>query len=197
MSTLEDGGAGEEELFINPQDETEYGSAAASSAAGDQDIHDLKRQVKQMQEEAEKLEEIQKEVEAQMGGSPATAANSQSVDARSVYVGNVDYAVTPQELQAHFQSCGPINRITILCDKFTGHPKGYAYIEFSEEDAVASAVLLSETVVHGRQIKVNPKRTNVPGFNRGGFRGRGGRGFHRGFRGRSRARGYYNYHPYQ
>jgi hypothetical protein len=38
----------------------------------------------------------------------------------------VDYAVTPQELQAHFQSCGPIVRITILCDKFTGHPKGYA-----------------------------------------------------------------------
>jgi hypothetical protein len=53
-----------------------------------QDFSDLKRQVQQMQEEAEKLEEIQKEVEAQMGTSPSPA-NSQSIDARSVYVGNV------------------------------------------------------------------------------------------------------------
>ncbi len=37
----------------------------------------------------------------------------------------VDYGSTPEEIQAHFQSCGSINRITILCDKFTGHPKGY------------------------------------------------------------------------
>jgi RNA recognition motif-containing protein len=36
----------------------------------------------------------------------------------------VDYAATPEEIQQHFQACGAINRITILCDKFTGHPKG-------------------------------------------------------------------------
>jgi polyadenylate-binding protein 2 len=36
----------------------------------------------------------------------------------------VDYGATPEELQAHFQAVGTINRITILCDKFTGHPKG-------------------------------------------------------------------------
>jgi polyadenylate-binding protein 2 len=40
-------------------------------------------------------------------------------------VGNVDYSTSPEELQAHFQSCGSINRVTILLDKFTGHPKGY------------------------------------------------------------------------
>jgi len=193
--------SGEEELFIHPEAEdtepqVEGEADAVAHQSTDEEFSDLKRQVQQMQEEAEKLEEIQKEVEAQMGGTPSTT-NSQSIDARSVYVGNVDYAVTPQELQAHFQSCGPINRITILCDKFTGHPKGYAYIEFSEEDAVGNAVLLNDTLVHGRQLKVNPKRTNVPGFNRGGYRGRGGRGFRGGFRGRGgRGRGSY-YHPYQ
>lgn len=36
----------------------------------------------------------------------------------------VDYSTTPEELQQHFHSCGTINRVTILCDKFTGHPKG-------------------------------------------------------------------------
>jgi polyadenylate-binding protein 2 len=37
----------------------------------------------------------------------------------------VDYGSTPEEIQAHFASCGTINRVTILLDKFTGHPKGY------------------------------------------------------------------------
>ena len=36
----------------------------------------------------------------------------------------VDYGATPEEIQQHFASCGNINRVTILCDKFTGHPKG-------------------------------------------------------------------------
>ena len=37
----------------------------------------------------------------------------------------VDYGATPEEIQGHFQACGTINRVTILCDKFTGHPKGW------------------------------------------------------------------------
>jgi polyadenylate-binding protein 2 len=49
------------------------------------------------------------------------------VDARSVYVGGVDYSSTPEELQTHFQSCGTINRVTILCDKYTGKPKGCVF----------------------------------------------------------------------
>jgi polyadenylate-binding protein 2 len=159
----------------------------------DQELVDLKRQVQQMQAEAERLEEIQKEVEAQMSTGQDPGSNGQAVDSRSVYVGNVDYAVTPEELQAHFQSCGTINRVTILCDKFTGHPKGYAYIEFAEEEGVTNALVLNETLVHNRQIKVLPKRTNVPGFNRGALRSRY-RGYYRGgFRGRSR-RAFY--HPY-
>lgn len=45
-------------------------------------------------------------------------------DARSIYVGNVDYSTTAEELEQHFHGCGSINRVTIQCDKFTGHPKG-------------------------------------------------------------------------
>lgn len=45
-------------------------------------------------------------------------------DTRSIYVGNVDYGATAEELEQHFHGCGSINRVTILCDKFTGHPKG-------------------------------------------------------------------------
>eukprot|EP01097_Dermamoeba_algensis_P006514 TRINITY_DN407_c0_g1_i2.p1 TRINITY_DN407_c0_g1~~TRINITY_DN407_c0_g1_i2.p1 ORF type:complete len:141 (-),score=15.58 TRINITY_DN407_c0_g1_i2:135-557(-) len=98
-------------------------------------------------------------------------AGGKEVDKRSIYVGNVDYAATPEELQAHFQSCGTINRVTILCDKWTGHPKGFAYIEFLEEESIQNSVLLNESLFRGRALKVIPKRTNVPGFKRGHFGG--------------------------
>jgi hypothetical protein len=42
----------------------------------------------------------------------------------------VDYSATPEELVTHFKACGTVERVTIMCDKFTGQPKGFAYIEF-------------------------------------------------------------------
>lgn len=66
----------------------------------------------------------------------------------------VDYACTPEEVQQHFQSCGTVNRVTILTDKF-GHPKGFAYVEFLEVEAVQEALVLNESELHGRQLKVN------------------------------------------
>ena len=65
----------------------------------------------------------------------------------------VDYACTPEEVQQHFQSCGTVNRVTILTDKF-GQPKGFAYVEFVEVEAVQEALVLNESEVHGRQLKV-------------------------------------------
>jgi len=59
--------------------------------------------------------------------APATAqpaTDQEEQDNRSIYVGNVDYAASPEELQKHFASCGTMNRVTLMCDKHTGHPKG-------------------------------------------------------------------------
>lgn len=42
----------------------------------------------------------------------------------SIYVGQVDYSATPEELLAHFEACGTVERVTIVCDKVTGRPKG-------------------------------------------------------------------------
>lgn len=66
----------------------------------------------------------------------------------------MDYACTPEEVQQHFQSCGTVNRVTILTDKF-GQPKGFAYVEFVEIEAVQNALLLNESELHGRQLKVD------------------------------------------
>jgi len=54
-----------------------------------------------------------------------TEENKEEVDARSIYVGNVDYSCTPEEIQAHFKDCGTINRVTIPVDKYSQQPKGY------------------------------------------------------------------------
>ncbi|KAJ9553302.1 hypothetical protein OSB04_017347 [Centaurea solstitialis] len=161
------------------------------------DLEDMKKRLKEIEEEAGALREMQAKVEKEMGsvqddssGASATQAEKEEADARSIYVGNVrkqnlygirielhlyhnsehvDYACTPEEVQQHFQSCGTVNRVTILTDKF-GQPKGFAYVEFVELEAVQNALLLNESELHGRQLKVAAKRTNVPGMKQ--FRGR-------------------------
>jgi polyadenylate-binding protein 2 len=149
----------------------------------------------------------------------ASAAAAANKDASSIYIGQVDYSATPEELVAHFEACGTVERVTIVCDKFTGQPKGYAYLEFQTESAVENAVKLDGSTFKGRTLKVTPKRVNDPNFyytqmttvggrgapgfpGRGGYPqppppfrgGRGGRPYRGGFRG-----GYgggYGYQPY-
>jgi len=57
-------------------------------------------------------------------------------------------------LETHFHGCGSINRVTILCNKFDGHPKGFAYIEFADMDSVNTAMAMDDSLFRGRQIKV-------------------------------------------
>ncbi|XP_017230848.1 polyadenylate-binding protein 2 isoform X1 [Daucus carota subsp. sativus] len=140
------------------------------------DLDEMKKRLKEMEEEAAALREMQAKVEKEMGAvqadpanAAATQASREEVDSRSIYVGNVDYACTPEEVQQHFQSCGTVNRVTILTDKF-GQPKGFAYVEFVEAEAVQEALSLTESELHGRQLKVMAKRTNVPGMKQ--YRGR-------------------------
>merc|ERR1711962_628841 len=178
----------------------------------DPELEAIKARVRQMEEEAAKLKQMQSEVDKQMT-SPAGSASALDmsyeekveVDARSVYVGNVDYGATAEELEQHFHGCGAVNRVTILCNKFDGHPKGFAYIEFTEKDSIQMAMALDESLFRGRQLKVMPKRTNKPGITtsnrppRGGSRRPRGRGsFYSGYRPTrrpSRGRRYY-YSPY-
>ncbi|KAF6813017.1 RNA recognition domain-containing protein [Colletotrichum musicola] len=158
----------------------ENNSVADDDGNDEEEISAMKRRVAEMEEEAAKLREMQASLDQQ---NRELTDNKEDVDSRSIFVGNVDYSASPEEIQAHFQTCGSINRVTILLDKFTGQPKGYAYVEFTEPSLVGHALCLNESVFKGRNIKVVPKRTNIPGMSRG--RGRGGfRGRGRGFPGR-------------
>ncbi|XP_075492293.1 polyadenylate-binding protein 2-like [Primulina tabacum] len=147
---------------------------AADGDAAAKELDEMKKRLKEMEEEAAALREMQAKVEKEMGtvqdpASDANQASKEEVDSRSVFVGNVDYACTPEEVQQHFQACGTVNRVTILTDKF-GQPKGFAYVEFLEQEAVQEALQLNESELHGRQLKVMAKRTNVPGMKQ--YRGR-------------------------
>jgi len=182
-----------------------------NNQAGDdgegEDIEDMKRRIEEMENEHDTLDKAQTELESQIKDV------SVGVDENSIYVGQVDYGSTPDEIRAHFAPCGTINRITIMCDKRTGNPKGFAYVEFTAKEAVDNALKLNDTEFRGRQLKVLPKQKKQVFSGgrggRGGGRGRfdmgrgGGRGGYGGrtpFRGRAsgrrggfrgRGRGYY------
>jgi polyadenylate-binding protein 2 len=202
---------GEEQQDLDAQlDQQQDGGDAAPSAEDlkreQAELEAMKARLKAMEEEV-KAKEAQGKAESKEGDTAAEAADREEVDGRSIYVGNVDYSCTPEELQLHFQGCGTVNRVTILTDKF-GNAKGFAYVEFLEVDAVQSATLLDGSELRGREIKVSPKRTNVPGLKayRGGggrFAGgrgrgrRGGRGYYGGYAPRGRGRGFRGgYSPY-
>jgi hypothetical protein len=57
-----------------------------------------------------------------MDDEAAAEGAKEEADARSVFVNNVDFGTTPEELQQMFATCGTVNRVTILADKF-GTPK--------------------------------------------------------------------------
>ncbi|KAK6155962.1 hypothetical protein DH2020_010210 [Rehmannia glutinosa] len=191
------GGDVPEEAYMESDFDPSADAEAADDSKG-QDLESMKKRLQEIEEEAGALREMQAKVEKDMGatqedssGASATQAEKEEVDARSIYVvvvfvavivafvilltfpgstrEKVDYACTPEEVQQHFQSCGTVNRVTILTDKF-GQPKGFAYVEFVEVEAVQNALLLNESELHGRQLKVSAKRTNVPGMKQ--YRGR-------------------------
>jgi polyadenylate-binding protein 2 len=102
----------------------------------------MKQRVKEMEDEAAKLREMQAENDKT---DHELRESKEDIDARSVFVGNVDYAATPEEIQKHFSSCGAINRVTILLDKFSGSPKGYAASIKPNHDAMANHCVATPT----------------------------------------------------
>jgi len=108
------------------------------------------------------------------------------IDARSIYVGNVDYSVEAEDLAMHFKQCGEVSRVTIPCNHHTHQPKGFAYVEFEDRKSVENAFEFNGSEFKGRLLVITCKRTNIPGisstnrFPRGlGVRGRSLRGMGR------------------
>ena len=92
----------------------------------------------------------------------------------NIYVGNLAYSVTEDELREAFAAFGEISSVSLITDKFSGQSKGFGFVEMpnnSEADAAIKA--LNETALKGRNIKVNQAKPRGDRPQRGG----GGRRF--------------------
>eukprot|EP00466_Bigelowiella_natans_P020288 jgi/Bigna1/81865/fgenesh1_pg.85_\ len=128
---------------------------------------DLAQKNKKYMELSSKLETLRSEARStqetiDQGARRELLNFSETVDARSIFVGNVDYQVNTEMLERHFNTCGTITRVTI--PQGTKGPKGFAYVEFVEESAVDNAMKLNNTVIKGRALNIFSKRTNKPGL---------------------------------
>ena len=95
-----------------------------------------------------------------------------------LYVGNLSFNTTENELQELFAQAGTVQEVTLMQDKFTGKSRGFAFVTMSsEEDAQNAISKLNGQTVEGRALTVNearPREQRPPGG--GGGRGYGGGG---------------------
>jgi RNA recognition motif-containing protein len=90
-----------------------------------------------------------------------------------LYVGNLSWDTTEDSLRAAFTADGrSVKDVTVMLDRDTGRPRGFAFVEMStKEDADAAMKALDGANLDGRQIKVNEakERTQRPGGGGGGY----------------------------
>ena len=88
-----------------------------------------------------------------------------------LYVGNLAFQTTSQDLQELFSQAGTVQSASVMEDRETGRSRGFAFVEMSSQDEATSAIeQFNGEEVGGRALKVNEAK---PRENRGG----GGRGF--------------------
>jgi RNA recognition motif-containing protein len=96
-----------------------------------------------------------------------------------LYVGNLSFQTTEDQLSQLFAEYGTVGRASIVTDRDTGRSRGFGFVEMgSDQEAQAAISALDGTMVEGRTIQVNVARPREGGGGRGP--GRGGNGGGRG-----------------
>jgi len=98
----------------------------------------------------------------------------------SIYVGNLSYSVTQEDLTDVFAEYGKVKRVQVPTDRETGKPRGFAFVEMeTDEEEEASIAALDGAEWMGRDLRVNkakPREERPAGGGGGGYRGGGGGG---------------------
>ncbi|PKN76297.1 MAG: RNA-binding protein [Deltaproteobacteria bacterium HGW-Deltaproteobacteria-10] len=104
---------------------------------------------------------------------------------KNLYVGNLSFKVTDEDLRSNFSEAGEVASAAIIKDKFTGQSKGFGFVEMKTEEGAAEAVKkFHGGMLDGKAITVNEARPKKEyGAGGGGNRGGGGGGFRGGNRG--------------
>ena len=83
----------------------------------------------------------------------------------NIYVGNLSYSVTEDELRESFGSFGEVSSVNIITDRFSGQSKGFGFVEMPENtEAEAAIKALDGQEMKGRNLKINqarPRRENT------------------------------------
>ncbi len=107
---------------------------------------------------------------------------------KNLYVGNLSYKVTDDDLKSNFSEAGEVVSATIIKDKFSGQSKGFGFVEMKTEEAAEEAIKkFNGGTLDGKTITVNEARPKKEfgaggGGHRGGGNRGGGGGFNRGGR---------------
>ncbi len=92
---------------------------------------------------------------------------------KNIYVGNLDFNVSEDELRQAFANYGQVDNVTILKDRDTGQPRGFGFVEMANDEEAEKAINgINGTQLGSRVLNVNEARPKV---NKGGGFG-GGRG---------------------
>ena len=99
----------------------------------------------------------------------------------NIYVGNMSYDVTEDELRQAFEEHGEVSSVSVITDRYTGRPKGFGFVEMPQDDQARAAIeKLNGMAMKGRNLTVNeakPRESRPPrGGGGGGGGGRGGYG---------------------
>ena len=77
----------------------------------------------------------------------------------NIYVGNLPYSLTEDELRSLFAQFGEVASVNIINDRYTGQSKGFGFVEMpSQEEAEEAISSLNDTSVQGRNVKVSQAR---------------------------------------
>lgn len=82
---------------------------------------------------------------------------------KKLYVGNLPYTATTDQLRDHFAQAGTVVDAVVITDRSTGRSKGFGFVEFEkEEDATKAIDMLNGKDFDGRNIVVNEARPQAP-----------------------------------
>ncbi len=95
----------------------------------------------------------------------------------NIYIGNLSYEVTEEDLKQAFEAFGEVESVKIIKDEYTNRSKGFGFVEMPDKANAQSAIDdLNDTELKGRTLKVNKARPRSEGRGgRGGYGGGGGR----------------------
>ena len=114
------------------------------------------------QQQQQPISQISNNMPHPMSIDPTAAPPS--TQSNTVFVGNLPYDTSEQQLIELFSSVGPVNKLRMMTDKETGKPKGYGFIEYHDHLTAMSAIRnLNGTEYRGRAIKVDYSDSDTTG----------------------------------